>query len=107
MFSILNIQTATKRVFNFIAKSKTLISLSLIIGTLFAFTIAPISKVFALQDQNNQTIQINQIQFEPSVELQDVKGYLDSRQFDNLKYASVTAELETNNHIIPLNIDYE
>ena len=107
MYSILNIQTATKSVLTFIAKSKTLISLSLVIGTLFAFSLAPMSTVFALQNESNQTTQINQIQFEPSVDLQDVKEYLESRQFDNLKYASVTAELETNNHIIPLNIDYD
>jgi Ricin-type beta-trefoil lectin domain len=107
MFSILNIQSATKSVTNFTAKSKTLITLSLVAGTVFAFSLAPMSTVFALQNESNQTTQINQIQFEPSVDLQDVKGYLESRQFDNLKYASVTAELETNNHIIPLNIDYD
>ena len=107
MFSLLNIQTATKKVFNFTAKSKTLIILLLVIGNVFAFSLAPVSAVMAVQNESNQTTQINQIQFEPSVDLQDVKGYLESRQFDNLKYASVTTDLETNNHIIPLTVDYD
>lgn len=89
-------------VFNF-QTVKNLVNITLSIALVASLT----PSLFANAAVTAGTTQLNQINFEPSVSLQEVRDYLKNNKFKNLKNASIVADLETNDFVLPINLDLE
>jgi hypothetical protein len=55
----------------------------------------------------NKTSQVNVIDFEPSVDLSTIQEYLTKNKFQNLKSASIVADLDTDKYNLPIVVDLD
>jgi Ricin-type beta-trefoil lectin domain len=55
----------------------------------------------------NKTSQVNIIDFEPSVDLSTIQEYITKNKFQNLKSASIVADLDTDKYNLPVVVDLD
>jgi Ricin-type beta-trefoil lectin domain len=80
---------------------KNLVNITLSIALVASLT----PSLFANAQVTAGTTQLNQINFEPAISLSEVREYLKNNQFKNLKSASIVADLETKDFVLPVNLD--